>query len=215
MKKIHCLFKREQIGSKYLAIPEYSEDAGHAPNRPTRATVKWDGTACLLHEGQLYARRKLKLGAESPEGWRHWRFQKPRYDDLHPPRTSGHGWVPVDVGVEYARHRDAYVRLPENPPDGTYELVGPGIQSNPYEQEKPTLILHGVHIIETVSIHGVSALRAFQTIEAFLSEWWMEGIVFWDDDNEPVAKITKRDFGFAWPSTEEVPNLRGSKLVTP
>jgi hypothetical protein len=203
VRKLHCHFQREgQQGEDYLAVPEYSDDAAFVPQTAHRATVKFDGTGCLLHEGQLYARRRVKAGTPVPEGG---------------PRTYGHGWIPVaDTGGEHWRHREAYINLPDNPPDGTYELVGPGIRGNPYDLMVPTLIKHGVHIVETISVHGVSPIRAFQTIEVFLSEWWMEGIVFWSEDNEPIAKVTKRDFGFPWPSTDTMlPPLRGDKLVAP
>lgn len=51
------------------------------------------------------------------------------------------------------------------------------------------LIKHGIEIVEVE--------RTFEGIKKFLSENYIEGVVFWKDDI-PQCKIKRSDFGFEW-----------------
>ena len=73
--------------------------------------------------------------------------------------------------------------------DGTYEAVGKHFQGNPYKLDCDMLISHGEDII-TVD-------RTFEGIKQYLSEHYIEGIVFWKD-NSPQCKIKRSDFGYEW-----------------
>ena len=73
--------------------------------------------------------------------------------------------------------------------DGTYEAFGYHFQGNPYHLEKDELIKHGTIILYVE--------RTFEGIKKYLSENYIEGIVFWKD-GEPKCKIKRSDFGFEW-----------------
>lgn len=77
--------------------------------------------------------------------------------------------------------------------DGTYELVGPKVQGNPHGfTGVHALLLHGgVGFIETVPL-------TFDELREFMEKSVIEGVIWWDD-NGPVAKLKRRDFGFPWP----------------
>lgn len=74
--------------------------------------------------------------------------------------------------------------------DGTYEVVGPHFRNNPYGLEKDILVKHGEHILKDVP-------RSFEGIKEYLKNNYIEGIVFWKDQ-EPKCKIKRSDFGFEW-----------------
>ena len=73
--------------------------------------------------------------------------------------------------------------------DGTYEAVGKHFQGNPYNLTDDSIIKHGSEIVEVE--------RTFDGIKKYLSEKYIEGIVFWKD-GEPKCKIKRSDFGFEW-----------------
>lgn len=73
--------------------------------------------------------------------------------------------------------------------DGTYEAVGKHFNGNPYGLDFDTLVRHGEA--------KVYVERTFDGIKKFLSENYIEGIVFWKD-GEPKCKIKRSDFGFEW-----------------
>jgi hypothetical protein len=77
------------------------------------------------------------------------------------------------------------------PHEGTYELVGPKVQGNPYHLEVHKLIRHGADLID--------APRDFDGLRVWLSEHTIEGIV-WHHPDGRMAKIKRRDFGLSWPA---------------
>jgi len=84
-------------------------------------------------------------------------------------------WNAYDNGCEYE--------------DGTYEAMGKHFQGNPYEYGDDYLMKHGSEIIDVE--------RTFEGIKNYLSQHYIEGIVFWKD-GEPKCKIKRSDFGFEW-----------------
>jgi len=120
MKKIKSLFKRNCRDQQvYNEVVEGSE---WVTNGEGWATIKHDGTCCMVKNGLLYKRihrRKTRSG--------HWS-----------------GWLPVGDGPEDQWHREAsFSHLSDN----TYELIGPKIQDNPYNRGTHILIKHGCSII--------------------------------------------------------------------
>lgn len=74
--------------------------------------------------------------------------------------------------------------------DGTYEAIGKHFQGNPYNMDYDTLIRHGES--------HINVKRTFYGIKKFLSENYIEGIVFYDKYRNPACKIKRSDFGFEW-----------------
>lgn len=150
------------------------------------ATVKWDGACCAIINGELYKRYDAKKGKKVPDG------AIKCQEEADP--ITGHlpCWVKCDESnpadkwffAAYEYSKDKVVL-----PDGTYEAVGKHFQGNPYENDYDLLIKHGVN---TVYVD-----RNFDAIKKYLSEYNIEGIVFWKD-GEPKCKIKRSDFGFEW-----------------
>ncbi len=154
------------------------------------ATEKFDGSACLFRKGLYYRRHRLKEGKMAPPGWVHWTFD--------PEQMSGHGWALVGDGAA-----DQYHRAAEQAPcwvdssdltHGTYELVGPSLQKNPYHLRHHQLWKHGSRVIGKVPDRSHAALRHFLDIYSPI-----EGIV-WHHPDGRMAKIKRRDFGLPWPA---------------
>lgn len=165
------------------------------------ATEKFDGTCCLIKDGEFYKRHKLKEGKPMPTGWLHWSFD--------PEQKSGHGWLPVvDGQPENRHHMEGFLnernlcwdKIPSSAlSDGTYELVGPKIQRNPYGLTEHRLWRHGSREFDAVGqASDDSDERTFFTLMAYIELLHCEGIVFHHPDGR-MAKIKRRDFGFQWP----------------
>ncbi|MFN0131240.1 MAG: DUF5565 family protein [Phycisphaerales bacterium] len=75
--------------------------------------------------------------------------------------------------------------------DATYELCGPKVGKNPERMTGYALIAHGY-------LHISNEPRDFDSIRSYLSDLDAEGIV-WHHPDGRMAKIKRRDFGFAWP----------------
>jgi len=149
------------------------------------ATEKIDGTACLVEGGRLFGRYTLKQGKTPPDGF-------VPVTEVDPTTGKQEGWVPVGGGPEWAAHREAF---DPSLPDGTYELVGPKVQGNPYGREGNALLRHGDIRLDFTG-------RTFKAIRPFLAYWPIEGIV-WHHPDGRMAKIKRRDFGLPWPPRED------------
>ena len=191
MKKIPSLFKRDYDGTRLL----YNElvpgtewvQAGEGV-----ATVKLDGTSCLVRAGVLYKRYELKKGKSAPAGF--------EAADLDPITGDQPGWIPVREGDPASRwHLEAWVARTLRE-DGTYELVGPKVQGNPYQHKSHVLIRHGKALFEP------DPPRTFDALKEWFAANVVEGIVWWRAVNDPncdKVKIKRRDFGFDWPPLKE------------
>ena len=84
--------------------------------------------------------------------------------------------------------------------DGTYELVGPKVQGNPYSYNRHRLMRHDTTDILPVEDLSFSGLRAFLSgeVPSPVGPLFIEGIVFWGPEG-PVAKVKRVDFGLSWP----------------
>lgn len=190
MKKIKSLFVRKFENHRIVeTTSEVTSGCEWVLNGEGVATRKWDGTCTLIEDGIVFRRYDCKKGKIPPNGF---------IPTQEPDPITGHwpGWVKLDkynpVGDEkffcegYVNTFGSLDVIPEN---GTYELCGPKINSNPENFEKHIFIKHGVDILEVA--------RNFDGIREFLKENNFEGIVFHRVDGD-MCKIKRVDFNFEW-----------------
>lgn len=182
MKKIPTLFERIFENHKVVGVTDRVTDgmewvlAGEGV-----ATIKVDGSCCAIIGGEFYKRYDAKKGKKPPAG---------AIPCCDPDPVTGH-W-PHWVKVENTPENKWYMRAWNNSllrTDGTYEAVGPHFQGNPHDLPDDILEPHG--------IKNVNVERSFEGIKKFLSDNYIEGLVFWKD-GEPRCKIKRSDFGFSW-----------------
>ncbi len=184
MRKIPSLFIRDTVNSR-LVTREVDPDCRWVVEGYGKATQKYDGTACLILEGRLYRRHRLKPGRPVPTGWIHW--------NMVDPEPTGHGWLPVTDTPADDYHREAWQNSGSTAlPDGTYELVGPKFQDNAEQLDRHELWQHGGKVFHPEFI----APRTFDVIRDRLENIDVEGIV-WHHRDGRMAKIKKSDFGLA------------------
>ena len=196
MKKIKNVFKRDfskvkTVDNRYKSTlkNEVNNGCEWVLNGEGVATVKFDGTSCMIKEGELYKRYDCKRGRKKPEAGIPC--------DESPDEVTGHWpwWVPIDKHDKY--HAEALsLALPNSLSNGTYELIGPKVQSNPYDLTHHRLVRHGD--IE------MDVPRTFQGMKVFLESGKFEGFVFHHKDGR-MAKIRTNDFyPNKWNSTKKV-----------
>lgn len=176
MKKIPTLFVRDRITGR--VIDEVQPGCEWVFAGEGVATRKYDGTCCLIRGGKLFKRYDAKHGKTPPTGF------EPAQD---PDPVTGHwpGWLAVGDGPEDRWHREAFKGC-EFLPEGTYELIGPKIQSNPEDCPVHMLTPHGKNLL-LVPLN-------FNGIREHLAENDIEGIV-WHHPDGRMAKIKGKDFG--------------------
>lgn len=182
MQKIISLFQRNYDGDR-LVRDELVPGAEWVQAGEGIATEKIDGTCCMIRGNMLYKRYDAKKGKAPPPGF------IPAQD---PDPVTGHwpGWLAVGDGPEDRWHREAWERVLAF--EGTYELVGPKIQGNPYRLDAHRLMAHGGIVLEDVP-------RDFAGLRAWFAEHPIEGIVWWHPDGRMV-KVKRKDFGLPWPA---------------
>ncbi len=182
MQKIPTVFLRDKKNPKRVT-EEPDPDCLWVLADEGVPTEKLDGTCCAVIGERFYRRHvhKANNGAPPP-GWIHW--------SRDPEQQSGHGWLPVSTANPADRwHMEAWI-IPLA--GGTYELLGPKVQGNPYHLERHVLSLHGRNILPDCE-------RSYLGISAWLEKAVpMEGIV-WHHPGGRMAKIKRRDFGLPWP----------------
>lgn len=201
MKKIPTLFVREYSNHKVVGItPETTEGMECVLNGECVATIKIDGSACAIINGELYKRYDAKKGKKIPEG-------AIKCQD-EPDPVTGHlpCWVkcsennPADRWFIEA-FQNSLAESEDGLIDGTYEAVGKHFQGNPYGLETDCLRKHGRFII-----HSDELELTFDGIKDYLNSHYIEGIVFWNY-GRPICKIKRSDFGFEWGKNKaELPN---------
>lgn len=199
MRKIPTLFWRDADDMSRV-LPELAVELpdGAVP------TFKWDGTCVMWDGAVLWARREVKADKTPP----------PNYVEVDHDEVTGkrQGWVPVTDDPQWKWHLAALeYRMDCQPetvplPEGTYEAVGPHFQGNPHHMSVDTLVEHGV--ANMMPLPDVPT--DYEGAKAFMESWAGEGVVWWAD-GEPVAKLKRRDFGFAWP-IEPKPEPRPLRL---
>lgn len=194
MQKIKSLFKRDYEGTRQV-YNEVVPDSAWVLSGEGVATVKIDGTSCMVRDGKLYKRydrkRKGDTYKDAPEGWE-------AAEDA-PDSETGHwpGWMPVGASNEDQWHREGYAQYGNSLPDGTYELVGPKVQGNPHKLRRYRLWRHGE------LKYAVGPPRDFDGLREWFETHVVEGIV-WHHKDGRMVKIKRRDFGLPWPMTGEV-----------
>lgn len=185
MKKIPTLFERRFENHRVVGVENIVYPGMEwVLSGEGIATEKMDGSCCAIIDGKFYKRYDAKKGRKAPEG------SIPCCD---PDPVTGHWphWAPIqwdDKSVKW------YIKAYEqsdgsNLEDGTYEAIGPHFQRNPYHLEKDILERHGIRVLDVP--------RTFEGIQEYLEEHYIEGIVFWKDD-QPMCKIKRSDFGLKW-----------------
>lgn len=196
MRKIKTLFVRDLTHQPALITPELTAGLEDVLAGKLRPTLQWDGTSCMVRNGELFKRYEVKAGRAAPVD-----FEPAQ--DLDPNTGKQPGWVPVgdsqddrwhrEALTSAAVHHEAHNRLGFPLADGTYELLGPKVQRNPYALSEHKLVRHG-----TATLTDLPAELNFVTLNEYLERCPIEGIVWWDAGG-PVAKLKRRDFGFRWP----------------
>lgn len=191
MKKMPCVFEREfHDNHSSTILPRVTPGCEWVLAGEGVATRKWDGTACMVKGGKLYARYDAKRGKTAPPG--------AIPCEPEPDAVTGHWphWVEVADQPQFKWHRHA---LRDALPDGTYELIGPFVNGNP-ERLSAAELISGAPVHRLVQ-HGLEtypdAPRDFDGLKAYLAQLDAEGIVFHHPDGR-MAKIRRRDFGFGW-----------------
>ncbi len=186
MKKIPTLFERVFENHKKIDIKsDVVSGMEWVLAGEGIATEKMDGSCCAIMNGMFYKRYDAKRGKTPPVG---------AIPCGEPDAVTGHWphWVKVsleDKGDIW--HMEAYRNSNgEELTDGTYEVIGPHFQRNPYGLEQDILVRHGERVLADVP-------RSVEGIRDYLKEHYIEGIVFWKD-GEPQCKIKRSDFGFEW-----------------
>lgn len=176
------LFKRDYEHEKVLTS-EVTPGCEWVLAGEGKATFKFDGTACLIMGGYLFARYDAKHGKAPPS--------EAIPCDSQPDPITKHWphWVRVEDQPQYKWHKAAFAVF--SGPDGTYELVGPGINSNKENRKVLELVKHGSIVCE-------DAPRDFEGLKAYLAHFNGEGLVFHHPDGR-MCKIRRVDFGYPWP----------------
>jgi hypothetical protein len=180
MKKIPSLFARNHE-TNGLVRDEVTPGCEWVIAGEGVATRKYDGACCMFRAGVFYKRRTLRKGDQQPAN-----FEPATEFDL----VTGlqQGWVPVSLQSPEDRYfREALESLSQTPPDGTYELCGPMIHSNPEKLGTLILVRHGEEILSDCP-------RDFRSLMDYLRGRDIEGVV-WHHPDGRMAKLKGTDFG--------------------
>ena len=191
MKKIPTLFVRNFYAKgKFTLTDTITPGFEWVLNGEGEATVKIDGSATAIINGEFYKRYDAKAGQTVPFGaipcsdpdpiTGHW----PHWVKVEPCDPSNKWFI---AAYEFAKAEAAFSLMALA--DGTYEAIGLHFNGNPYNLDYDTLQRHG--------IKKVAVERSFEGIKKFLTDHYIEGLVFWKD-GEPKSKIKRSDFGLTW-----------------
>lgn len=184
MKKIPCLFERQFNEQGVLENLTRISKFDSVFNGRANATLKIDGTACMIRDNELWVRYDAKNGKPVPEG---------AIQCGEPDPITGHNpcWIkasPKNHKWQLKAFENTVKQFPgEKLVNGTYECIGKHFQGNPYELKNDVLVLHGFISLELDDV-------SYDGIKKWLSEHNEEGIVFWLH-GEPLCKIKTSDYG--------------------
>ena len=146
------------------------------------ATRKYDGTCTMLDEsGKWWARREVKPGKTAPDNY--------VLEDFDPITGKSQGWEPIERSPFAKFHSEALTGWAEYEP-GTYELIGPRINSNPEHTEVHCLVSHAD--AQRVESHVSHTIAEIKQIVAGVGVLGYEGIV-WHHPDGRMAKLKARD----------------------
>ena len=184
MKKIPTLFQREFEGHRVVSIsPEPLKGFEWVLEEEGIATEKLDGSCCAVIGGKFYRRYDAKQGKIPPAD---------AIPCCDPDPVTGHWphWIPVKEDDPAAKwFLEGYRNSGCPTEEGTYEAIGPHFQKNPYHLEKDIIEKHG--------LREIVVPRDFEGLKRWLTDHWVEGIVFWKD-GEPRCKLKRSDFNLRW-----------------
>ena len=187
MKKISVPFV---YGDDFLCIDEVRPGFEWINDTTTIATLKRDGTACAIIDGEIYARYDAKHGKTPPAG---------AIPCQEPDAKTGHWphWIKcMHDNPQHKMHLAAFEVLDNSTdrvgpmPNGTYELCGPKINTNREGVSAPTLFRHGADLCDVARPFSLGSVREWMTRNTNA-----EGIVFHGSDGK-MAKITRGYAGF-------------------
>lgn len=185
MRKIPTIFERDWTGNRALVTDTPNPDADWVFAGEGEATIKWDGSSVLMRVGEMFKRYEVKAGKTPPPDFR-------PADEVDPETGKQAGWVPVDLTDPADQWHVEALAATIGLPDGTYELVGPKVQGNPYGLKHHELWRHGSFVAD------LSGPVSFDSVRIWLIVNHEEGIV-WHHPDGRMAKIKARDFGMDWP----------------
>lgn len=177
MRKIPSLFARDPSNPSILT-DAYHPLAGWVVAGEGVATRKYDGTAVLVRDGEVFARYDAKRGKAPPPDF---------IAAQDPDPNTGHwpGWVPA------TRAQDKWIREAANRTgllgallDGTYEACGPKIGANPENLDDHRLIRHGATRLEHVPTDKARLVEYFAVHD-------IEGVVWWRVPGDLEAGLVK------------------------
>jgi hypothetical protein len=179
MKKMKTVFVIDRTARPHTITREVQEQ--WVLDGEGVATIKFDGTSCMVRDGKLFKRFDAKKGRTPPEGFIPCQAE--------PDPVTGHWpmWVPVTGDPADKWHREAF--LDGSFEDGTYELIGPKVQGNRYGVDRHSLVRHGADIVEVE--------RTFEGLKAWVEAHQHEGLVFHHPDGR-MAKLRRSDFSLPW-----------------
>jgi len=170
--------------------------------------LKIDGTATMIKDGIPYCRFDLKkfrkkrgkliefsdeeLKAKLPKG---------AIPCQEADEKSGHWphWIPVlDTEPSHKHIIEGFNNLKEKI-DGTYECIGPKLQTNPHEEDYHIWIPH-FHDNLTIKDIDIEKLykenNAYEFFKEYFKDFPFEGLVAYNKEDEPIGKIRRSDFGY-------------------
>lgn len=218
MKKIKTVFKIDRETN--LATEEVNKGSEWVIEGKGIATLKVDGSACLVQNGELYKRydrklksqytKQLRAGKLSADNITEDMFNElpigaiPCQENPDPVTYHHPHWVKIEeTRPEDKFHIEALKTITSKLEDGTYELIGEKVNNNPYLLSEHKLIKHGAEVLNVPN-------RSFEGIREFLTNLNGEGIVFYNLETGEMAKIRRKDFGLFW-NHEDTRNLREKK----
>lgn len=185
MRKIPTLFRRDPDDMRRV-LPEVTPGCEWVTDGEGVATRKYDGTCVMFDGSRWWARREVKPGKKTPEG----------YDPISTDPNTGKtmGWEPIEQSGFAKTHSEA-LQQPWAEEIGTYELCGPKINRNPEAFECHRLLWHDIAdpLDGPMSKRRTEAPRDFDGLREYLSGLDGEGIV-WHHPDGRMAKLKKRDF---------------------
>lgn len=217
MKKIKTVYKIDRETN--LATQEVNKGVQWVIEGKGIATLKVDGSACMIRGGELYKRYDRKLKPQfvkqvranpdtviTAEMFNELPGEAIACQDKPDPVTYHHPhWLKVDKSkAEDKFHVEALTKLTDLP-DGTYELIGTKVNGNPYKLQEHLLVKHGAEVLDVPN-------RSFEGLKDFLESLQGEGIVFYNQETGEMAKARRKDFGLFW-NKEDTRDSRPKKKM--
>lgn len=189
MRKIKTVFDMQYDSHHNITMGDIRPECAWVFNEPgVIATIKFDGTATAIIDGQFFTRFDAKPGRNIPKD------AVPCQPDPDP--ITGHWphWVPVTDEPKFKWFNEAFKNSDgDSLPDGTFEAIGPHFMGNPYHLDRDELIAHGSVVVDDLP----DKLSKDSLFDFFVSHPNMEGLVFYGSDNKR-AKLRMKDFKLPW-----------------